>query len=56
MPDSKIPFKNVPIGMRFFDEYSGEFYIKINDTDGQIDSGDDSEETDIFLPDEMVVI
>ena len=48
--DIKMVFAEVKIGQRFFDPYSGEFYVKINENmadglgeDGYFDADDEVE-------------
>lgn len=44
-----MKFKDIQIGDRFFDGYSGEYWIKLNDSQAKFDSfGLDSDDIDSF--------
>ena len=58
MSDEEIRFEDVAIGQKFFDPFSGDFFIKVDDNEGEtVDTGSAWDgERDSFEPDEIVIL
>jgi len=50
----KIKFCELDIGQPFFDEYSGDYWEKINDTQALLLEGDNNKK-DYFDPEELII-